>query len=44
MSIKDIKQGTVAFQKYRMMETYGVKTNAELIKYAINISFLAPSY
>lgn len=31
----NIKPGTVAFQKYRMMETLGVKTNAELLKYAI---------
>jgi DNA-binding NarL/FixJ family response regulator len=34
-NILNIKPGTVAFQKYRMMETLGVKTNAELLKYAI---------
>jgi DNA-binding CsgD family transcriptional regulator len=34
-SILNIKPGTVAFQKYRMMETLGFKTNAELLKYAI---------
>jgi DNA-binding NarL/FixJ family response regulator len=31
----NIKPGTVAFQKYRMMETLGVTTNAELLRYAI---------
>ena len=31
----DIKPGTVAFHKYRMMETLNVKTNAELLEYAI---------
>lgn len=30
----DLKPGTVAFHKYRMMETLGVKTNAELFEYA----------
>jgi DNA-binding NarL/FixJ family response regulator len=30
-----IKPGTVAFHKYRMMETLNVKTNAELLQYAI---------
>jgi DNA-binding NarL/FixJ family response regulator len=34
-TILKIKPGTVAFQKYRMMETLGVKTNAELLKYAM---------
>ena len=34
-NILNIKPGTVAFQKYRMMETLGVRTNAELLKYAI---------
>jgi DNA-binding NarL/FixJ family response regulator len=34
-NVLNIKPGTVAFQKYRMMETLGVKTNAELLKYAI---------
>jgi DNA-binding NarL/FixJ family response regulator len=34
-NILKIKPGTVAFQKYRMMETLGVKTNAELLKYAM---------
>jgi len=31
----DLKPGTVAFHKYRMMEVLGVKTNAELLEYAI---------
>ena len=31
----DLKPGTVAFHKYRMMEALGVKTNAELLEYAI---------
>jgi len=31
----ELKPGTVAFHKYRMMETLGFKTNAELLEYAI---------
>jgi DNA-binding NarL/FixJ family response regulator len=31
----DIKPGTVAFHKYRMMEILNIKTNAELLQYAI---------
>jgi DNA-binding NarL/FixJ family response regulator len=34
-SMLDVKPGTVAFHKYRMMETLNVKTNAELLEYAI---------
>ncbi len=34
-SILNIQTGTVAFHKYKMMETLGVKTNAELLQYAI---------
>jgi len=34
-SVLELKPGTVAFHKYRMMETLGVKTNAELVEYAI---------
>jgi DNA-binding NarL/FixJ family response regulator len=34
-NILDVKPGTVAFHKYRMMETLGVKSNAELLEYAI---------
>jgi len=33
--ILNVKPGTVAFHKYRIMETLGLKTNAELIHYAI---------
>jgi DNA-binding NarL/FixJ family response regulator len=33
--VLELKPGTVAFHKYRMMETLGVKTNAELLEYAI---------
>jgi DNA-binding NarL/FixJ family response regulator len=31
----DIKPGTVAFHKYRMMETLNISTNAELLGYAL---------
>lgn len=31
----ELQPGTVAFHKYRMMETLGVKTNAELLEFAI---------
>lgn len=34
-AILDLKPGTVAFHKYRMMETLGIKTNAELLEYAL---------
>jgi DNA-binding CsgD family transcriptional regulator len=34
-NVIDIKLGTVAFHKYRMMETLNVKTNAELLEYAV---------
>jgi DNA-binding NarL/FixJ family response regulator len=34
-SIVDIKPGTVAFHKYRMMEKLNIKSNAELLEYAI---------
>jgi len=30
-----LKPGTVAFHKYRIMATIGVRTNADLLKYAI---------
>jgi DNA-binding NarL/FixJ family response regulator len=41
MSMKEIanalnlKPGTVAFHKYKMMETLGLKSNADLIRYAL---------
>jgi DNA-binding NarL/FixJ family response regulator len=34
-NVLDLKPGTIAFHKYRMMEMLGVKTNAELLEYAI---------
>lgn len=34
-SILEVKPGTVAFHKYRMMEMLNIKTNAELLQYAI---------
>ena len=34
-NVVEIKPGTVAFHKYRMMEALNVKTNAELLEYAI---------
>jgi DNA-binding NarL/FixJ family response regulator len=34
-NIIDIAPGTVAFHKYRMMETLNIKTNASLLEYAI---------
>ena len=33
-SIIDVRPGTVAFHKYRMMETLNIKTNAALLEYA----------
>ena len=34
-NIIDIAPGTVAFHKYRMMETLNIKTHAALLEYAI---------
>jgi len=34
-SALNVKPGTVAFHKYKMMESLGLKTNAELLQYAI---------
>ena len=34
-SVLNLKPGTVAFHKYRMMEILGLRTNAELVQYAI---------
>ena len=33
--VLDLKPGTVAFHKYRMMENLGIRTNAALLEYAI---------
>lgn len=34
-NILELKPGTVAFHKYRMMESLGIKSNAQLLEYAI---------
>jgi DNA-binding NarL/FixJ family response regulator len=34
-NVIDTKPGTVAFHKYRMMETLNIKTTAALLEYAI---------
>jgi DNA-binding NarL/FixJ family response regulator len=34
-NVLDVKPGTVAFHKYQMMQTLNVKTNTELLEYAI---------
>lgn len=34
-ALLELKAGTIAFHKYRMMQTLGLKTNAELLEYAI---------
>jgi len=39
--ILNLKPGTVAFHKYRIMETIDAKSNAELIEYAIKTSALS---
>jgi DNA-binding CsgD family transcriptional regulator len=33
--ITGIKAGTVAFHKYKIMDTLGIKTNAALVEYAL---------
>jgi DNA-binding NarL/FixJ family response regulator len=34
-AILNLKPGTIAFHKYRMMQNLGIRTNAELLEYAI---------
>ena len=41
-SVLDISPRTVEFHKYRRMELLGVKTNAELVQYAIKHGLIAP--
>ena len=41
-AVLDISPRTVEFHKYRMMELLGVKTNAELVQYAIKHGLIAP--
>jgi len=40
-NILNLKPGTVAFHKYRIMETLGLKSNAELLQYAIKHHLVA---
>ena len=42
-AVLDLKPGTVAFHKYRMMQTLGLKTNAELLEYALRRQMVASS-
>jgi len=37
-----VRPGTVAFHKYRMMETLNISTNAELLGYAIKHQMISP--
>ncbi len=39
--ILDVKAGTVAFHKYKIMETLGLKSTAELVQYAVHQHMLA---
>jgi DNA-binding NarL/FixJ family response regulator len=41
-AVLDISPRTVEFHKYRVMELLGVKTNAELVQYAIRQGLIAP--
>jgi len=40
--ILQLKPGTVAFHKYRIMDTLGIKTSAALIEYAIRHHMISP--
>jgi DNA-binding NarL/FixJ family response regulator len=40
-SVIGVKPGTVAFHKYRMMETLNITTNAELLGYALKHQMIA---
>jgi DNA-binding NarL/FixJ family response regulator len=39
--ILNVKPGTVAFHKYKIMESLGLRTNAELLRYAIKHHILS---
>jgi DNA-binding NarL/FixJ family response regulator len=41
-AVLEISPRTVEFHKYRIMELLGVKTNAELVQYAIRHGLIAP--
>ena len=40
-NVINVKPGTVAFHKYRMMETLNISTNAELLGYALKHQMIA---
>jgi DNA-binding CsgD family transcriptional regulator len=42
-NILNVTPRTVAFHKYRMMEEFHIKTNAELIQFAINQRLITSS-
>jgi DNA-binding NarL/FixJ family response regulator len=42
-SILSVTARTVAFHKYRMMELYGIKSNAELVRFAMKQGLIPPS-
>lgn len=41
-AVLEISPRTVEFHKYRVMELLGVKSNAELVQYAIKHGLIAP--
>ena len=41
-NILDVTPRTVAFHKYRIMEELGLKTSADLVRFAIKHSFVSP--
>jgi DNA-binding CsgD family transcriptional regulator len=41
-AVLDISPRTVEFHKYRVMEVLGVKTNAELVQYAVKHGLITP--
>jgi DNA-binding NarL/FixJ family response regulator len=41
-AILDISPRTVEFHKYRVMELLGVRTNAELVQYAVKLGLITP--
>jgi DNA-binding NarL/FixJ family response regulator len=41
-NVLHLRPGTVAFHKYRIMETLGLRTNAELLQYAIKHHMIPP--
>jgi DNA-binding NarL/FixJ family response regulator len=41
-AVLDISPRTVEFHKYRLMDRLGVKTNAELVQYAVRTGLISP--